>query len=62
MTYLCQTKVAERALIGLIIEQEVTRFDIPMDDASCVSVFQSSEETSHVFSDVIDVHVTVEVL
>lgn len=60
--YLCQTKVTYHTGARLVVEQEVCRLDISVDDAASVDVLKPLEEVKHVHLDVRRVHVAIEVL
>lgn len=57
-----QAKIAQDTFTSLIVEQEVCRLDIPVHDPSLMYVFQSTEKRLHIASDMIGVHMLVEML
>ena len=62
ITYLCQTKVTYHTGARLVVEQEVCRLDISVNDAASVNVLEPLKEVKHIHLDVRRIHVAVEVL
>lgn len=47
-----KTKIDQDAMAGLVVEQEICWFDVPMYDAPTVTVVKPPKEAAHVFADV----------
>jgi hypothetical protein len=60
--YLSKAKVDKHTALRLIVVQEVGRFDISVNDTSSVNICETAEQAQHVRSDVLCIHVTIEML